>query len=431
MPNNIEIRSEEVQEIIGHIPNRIIRMGISVIFGIIIFLLIGSFFFKYPDIITTKLQLTGVFPPAEINARVSGKITKLFIADKQKVKENEILAEIENTCSFDDFVYLKNQIDSITKFTSNFNELIINYRPKQHLNLGELQSYYSKFASQITEFSDFVKLDYHNNKIAGINKQITTYRKYILNLKKQLSIVKSDLQLTRKQFKRDSLLFCDKVISEVEYEKSKSSYLLKKSSLINSKNTISNTEITISNLKQNILDLQLQKIEKTQIQKIQILATIELLRSQILKWEQNYIIKSPINGTISFTNFRNINQNVKAGETVFTVLPEKTSKLIAYAKISLSGAGKIKSGQQVNIRFDDFPEVHFGKVKGKIESVSLVSSNKFYIAKISFPDSLTTNYGKTLPFKQNMTGTGDIITEELPLIVRLISPLKTLFYDNF
>ena len=44
---------------------------------------------------------------------------------------------------------------------------------------------------------------------------------------------------------------------------------------------------------------------------------------------------------------------------------------------------------------------------------------------------LNTNYKKTLHFKQNMTGTADIITEELPLAARIINPIKSLFYERF
>ena len=45
----IELRSEEVQEVMNHIPPSILRYGISVLLGILLILLIGSTFFNYPD----------------------------------------------------------------------------------------------------------------------------------------------------------------------------------------------------------------------------------------------------------------------------------------------------------------------------------------------------------------------------------------------
>lgn len=50
---NIELRSEKVRTIIGQIPPIIIRIGITVIFFIIIGMLTGSYFFKYDYTIKT------------------------------------------------------------------------------------------------------------------------------------------------------------------------------------------------------------------------------------------------------------------------------------------------------------------------------------------------------------------------------------------
>ena len=47
----IELRSEEVQEVMSHVPVWILRWGITVLFCIVIILLIGSYLFKYPDVV--------------------------------------------------------------------------------------------------------------------------------------------------------------------------------------------------------------------------------------------------------------------------------------------------------------------------------------------------------------------------------------------
>ena len=58
--DKIELRSEKVRNIIGKIPPMIIRVGISVIFFIIIGLLAGSYFFKY-DYTIEKSQIKKLF----------------------------------------------------------------------------------------------------------------------------------------------------------------------------------------------------------------------------------------------------------------------------------------------------------------------------------------------------------------------------------
>jgi hypothetical protein len=52
---NIELRSDKVRSIIGQIPPWIIRTGISVILLVIVALLVGSYYFKYPYTITTTV----------------------------------------------------------------------------------------------------------------------------------------------------------------------------------------------------------------------------------------------------------------------------------------------------------------------------------------------------------------------------------------
>ena len=55
--DNIELRSEKVRNIIGQIPPRVIRWGITVIFFVVLGLLIGSYFFRYDYIIKTTATL--------------------------------------------------------------------------------------------------------------------------------------------------------------------------------------------------------------------------------------------------------------------------------------------------------------------------------------------------------------------------------------
>ena len=56
--NKIEIRSEKVRHIIGEIPSRIVRYGITIITIVILGLLTGAYFIPYPETISAKVQMT-------------------------------------------------------------------------------------------------------------------------------------------------------------------------------------------------------------------------------------------------------------------------------------------------------------------------------------------------------------------------------------
>jgi len=105
---NIELRSESVQEILGRPPRWIIRWGISIIFIVITGLIIGSYFFKYPDVITATITVTTENLPAGLMAKTTGRIDSIFVSEKQLVKKGEIIALIENPARFEDVMSIKN-----------------------------------------------------------------------------------------------------------------------------------------------------------------------------------------------------------------------------------------------------------------------------------------------------------------------------------
>ena len=90
MPNNnqdIEIRSEEVQEILSHVPNWMIRWGNTLFFGLIVMLLFISWFVKYPDVISTQVMVTTSFPPEKIYAKSSGQFETFLTNDEKNVSK--------------------------------------------------------------------------------------------------------------------------------------------------------------------------------------------------------------------------------------------------------------------------------------------------------------------------------------------------------
>lgn len=428
--NNIELRSEEVREIVGTPPGSLVRSGITVIFIVLFVLFTGSFFFKYPDIILARLMLTGKNPPADIKARTNGKITSLFVSDQQKVKENEVLAILENTGNYNDILSLKNDCEMLSSQLTNHDTIFFIYEPKSNLQLGTLQNIYSQFVKQLSGYKTFIDLDFNGSKIENFRKQIPIYKQTLATLEKQVQILNEDLVLVTKQYNRDSMLMVQQVIAEPEFENTKSIYLQKRFSFQSTNNNISSTEILITNLEHQIVELQLQQEEQKKDLETGLIETFENIVEQIPLWEQTYLLKSPIAGIVSFTQFWSTSQNCTLGETIFTIVPQNKNKLTAYAKLPIMRAGKVKKGQNINIKFDDYPYTEYGMVRAKIDNISLVSSDDFYTVRVSFPDSLTTNYKLKLTFRRNMQGDAEIITEDLPFIVRLINPLKAIFFEN-
>lgn len=426
---NIELRSEEVQEILGQVPNKIIRYGITVLFLVVLSLIIGSFFFKYPDIIYAQLTVTTENPPEYVKSKVSGKIDTLFVSDKQKVTSETYLAIIENSANFNDFLTLKEFIDSFENFFNDLDSSNLNF-PEKSLQLGEIQSYYSDLVKQTAEYFTFVKLNYHDKKISSLEKQKTQTQKYYKNLCTQIEILDNEFDVQTKKYERATEIYNAGATSKSELDDAESVYLQKKYSVENSKNSLINTEIEISQLEQSILDLQLEYYQQISTFKTNLKQSFDLLKTQTEIWEQTYLLKSSIDGIVTFTNVWSKNQNIEANQIVFTVVPEKETEIIAYLELPVEGSGKVKENQRVNIKFSNFPYMEYGIVEGKISSISLAPTDNKFKVKVELINGLSTNYGTELIFSQEMQGTAEIITEDLSVFLRIMNPIKSLLKEK-
>jgi len=62
--DKIELRSEEFNEIVSMVPHWYERWGITVVFSFMLLILVGCWFFKYPDMVTARVDITIYNPPA-------------------------------------------------------------------------------------------------------------------------------------------------------------------------------------------------------------------------------------------------------------------------------------------------------------------------------------------------------------------------------
>jgi HlyD family secretion protein len=423
--SKIEIRSEEVQEIMGYIPHWLIRWGISLFFAVIFLILVGSWFFKYPAVISSSIVVTTTSPPASIVALTSGKIQHLFVKDKQEVAKNEYIAIIENSVNHLHLSKLKIRLDSLKSLFINFNGTnFVDFKPEY--SLGELQSYYSVFLKAYADYRSFIELDYHYKNIKSLNEQIEKHQTLDERSANQVRILEEELQISRKQYERNRKLYKDGIISQNDFETAKSTHLQKEYSLEGAWSASTNTKIRISQLRQSILDLELREKEERSRLQILLNQAYENLSGQVAQWEQRYVLKAPIKGIVAFTRFWSINQNVKVGDNVITIVPEEESEIIGKVVLPVMGSGRVKPGQKVNIKFSDYPHMEFGMVRGIIKSKSLIAADNHYHLEVTLPHGLKTNYGKELKFVQEMQGIAEVVTEDIRMLERLFKPIKSI-----
>ena len=429
--NNLpELRSEEVQEVLGWVPPWILRAGISVLFAIVIVLFAGSWFYKYPEIIEAPLIVTSYNPPVQVNARVNGKITRLLVADKQTVKATDYLAVIENPANIHDVNKLKTQLMKWQDMVRNNNYHFLADELNQKYELGDIQTSYLSFIRSAVSYLQFTGLNYFPQRIAAIEKQIDMQQQYHKKIVIQYEVVQQQYELAQKQYERSSTLAAQKMISDAEHEAEYVRFLQSRHNLEASRIAIDHANMQIDQWRQSILDLQLQEMEKQGQLQSEIKTGLDNLLNAFNTWEMTYVLKTPVNGTLDISKYWNENQNITAGEAVFTIIPETSGQFVGRAQLPIAGSGKVNTGQAANIRFLNFPDTEYGIVRGVVSNISVVPSGESYTLEITFPNGLMTTYSTELPFHQEMHATAEIITEDLRLLERLFMPLKKVFSEQ-
>ena len=426
----IELRSEEFQEILGSVPPWILRWGITTLALIVVILLIGSAFIRYPDVLSARVTLTGATPPASIVARTSGTVSELLASDNQQVQVGYYLAVIDNPANTNDVLFLKNYLASICLDDNSSLQL-----PARELRVGSLQSLYASLYATLFDYMEYNRLSYFPQRKAMTKERITRHEEQYATLQNQQRLTIAQLSLAQNQFSRDSLLHSRGVISAEEMERAHGVYLQSQLSVENMRSSLGNMRIQIAQLQESLLDMYRQDTEIGNNLRSRIRSLTTQLQAEIQSWEMRYVLQSPIDGTITFTGLWVENQNVQAGEVVFTVVPDGTYEIMGKAQLPIARSGMVEVGQNVNVRLHNFPENQFGILRGKVNSISLVpfqaGEMAYYTVVISLPEQLTTTFRKELPWLPNMQGQADIITEDLSLLGRIIAPIRRILSESF
>lgn len=421
METKIELRSEEVQDIISQVPGWLLRWGISLIFLLFIALLAISWFIRYPDVIKASVVVTTDPAPINLVSRASGKIL-LLKKPNENVSKDEVLAVLQTNANYEDVLRLEKTLKD-TDLDADYQHIYLSF--KQPTQAGELQSFLNNAIRALQELTGFQQNDLHLKQISHLQKQIASYKNLNQNLNKQLGLMQQETVLSHEQFKTDSLLFAQKVIAPLDFNRAKGGYLIQQRSLKNTEASIISNQLQIGGLEKQLTELEIDKNAKGDQLLTAASNSLNELSSQIKKWKENYLFIAPNAGTLAYLGFIENDQFIESGKPLFALLPNST-QLIAKAELPLAGAGKVKVGQKVNIRLSNYPYEQFGMLRGTVESISEIPEKEKYTVLISLPEGMTSTYNKQLTFRPQLQGDTEIITEDLRVLERVFYQIRKL-----
>ncbi len=416
--DHIELKSEEVNEILSHVPNSLIRWGSTAIFFVIIVIILSSYFIKFSETIQGTLLITSKNPPINLVNNIQGKLINI-VPNKSQVIKDELIATIENTANMQD-IYVFDTVFNQFNVQSNYNTSKIF---QKSWNLGEIQSDFITFVNSLEEFEIFKQNSFEFKSIHHLRLQIENIKKLISMLDNQYNKNVRELDLLKNNLDKDKTLFERGIISKRELDATEAIFLRKFSELDNNSLSNQNNSTKIQELEKQISDLNISFSEKNINKLASISTSFNNLEQKYHKWKLSYFILAPFEGKINYLMPLTEGQFIGNQTELFTLIsPRDTNnKLVGMVMINPTGMGKVAPGQVVNIHLHNFPDKEFGILKGVVISIAdIPNKENKYEVEIELTNGLHTTYNKTVTFSQKMTGSADIITKEKRIISKII-----------
>lgn len=419
----INLRSEDINEILSYIPHWVIRWGTTVLF-IVIGLLVGaSYVLKYPDIIHAPVTFSTASPPIQVVAPVTGRLAQLKVKHQQDIKGGQLVAVIDNPTNYGAVLKLKKvlrQLDNLEWW-----EMVNESLPKIK-NLGILQSGYAQLNKNIRDYQNFLGVQAAGKRKASIQREIVELKKGNDRLMQQKPHLEEIIRLAEINSKRYDTL-AGEVVSVKDAEQQEREVHEVRLRLENLRVQLQQNELRITQLENDRNNVGINAEESENAFKTNMEKALRDLQGQIPVWEEQYLIKAPISGTVSLPLSSQKESTVQTGGEIMTIVPKDTIDVIGYMALQGMGAGKVQKGQRVNIKLNDYPYHEFGMLFGKVHTIDLVPRNSSYEVTVLLENGFVTNYKDTIDFKQGMIGQGEVITEDLRLLERIFNQFKAIF----
>ncbi|MBK7936945.1 MAG: hypothetical protein IPJ82_07525 [Lewinellaceae bacterium] len=216
--NYVELRSEDVQEILGTPPNWLVRWGTTIVLVGFAMMVLAAWFIRYPDVVEAQVIISTSVPPIDVVARTDGRIAHLLVRDKMSVEENDLLAVLQSTANYQNVMELDMALNAWQGSNLDSLRLLV---PPRNLVLGELQADYADFLQQLENFQ-FGKENKNAavlSNISSINKQINQLDQSISYETKGLERLNDQIKTAEELYEKQKDLYEQGITSRVDFEK--------------------------------------------------------------------------------------------------------------------------------------------------------------------------------------------------------------------
>lgn len=418
------LQAPELDEILTRPPASLLRWGITLLFRLGSLLLAATWFIRYPDVVRGQIVITTERPPVRIYSRATGRLVNLLVSDTAMVWAGQALAEIENTTHLENLPLVRSLSRQVLNGLGHQAPAI--QWPNPALTFGDLQPEVNNLIKQYTDYRRLLTDPFQQQQVALLDRQIADYRRLVVVNEAQATINGQEFANVEQKYLTDKGLYADKVYGRLEFLKEENAYLGKKKENEAYYRTAIENSLTLSEREKQRQTLQHDWQEKRLLLETGLRQSVSTIENVLQTWQQNYVLKAPVAGRLTYLKTLHQNDFVRTSDTLFAVV-SAGQPLVGQVTIGTFGLGKIRVGQRAIIRLDDYPYQEFGTLHGVVQQLAPSNSRQQYRVFVSLPNGLkTTLTGPPLPFRSELTGSVELVTDELRLLERAFYGLRKL-----
>lgn len=397
----LHIRSDAVQEIIGRPPNWLVQWGTLLIFFITILLGWISFFLEYPEFVSGEILVQSTNPAKSVVVAKEKRINELFFASEDTVEAGSVVVVFDNQARFQDILNLDATMSSIGPLTDSS---LLAFKPGRDFYLGNIQS----------DFLDFL---YKQEALARLSGNKSESGTDPGALRRNATSVEGEIRRLRIQ------------VDEINKQLYEATDAMQKRNLDDRK------QILLNDLEGKQFMLEKLNLEITGGRKIngsaintaskQLKESFIRLQNKLEDWKQNNLILTPFRSIVKYNSQKiRKGQLVRANQEILQFIPLQPESLTARMLLELGQASKVKQGQEVLIKMDNYDSPSFGWLKGRIIWKGGIPVDNMIPVEIYFPDGKISSTGISLDMGMEMTGKAQIIVARKRIIERVFESFR-------
>ena len=413
--------TEEMQAIITAPPSWLLQWGITLFFGLLVLLISLSALIRYPDTIKTQLKINSYNSPKPVVTKVSGKLVRVLVREKQVVSRGQILAYLESTAEHEQVLGLQKSLKKAqNQLFANQSGTTPAFNTPTRLQLGELQSFYQSFYQAYLTYRASVTDGFYLKKKVFLQNDLFNIRNQKAQLLAQQLLQERDFNLAKQEYEVHQKLFEQKVEPLLEFRREEVKLLTKEYPIQQIKSSLLQNDGTYSAKEREIVELENQMKDE----KLRFIQALNTLISEIDNWRSKYILSAHQGGTVSFSGIVQENQSLSVDQEIFYISP-RNSTFFGEMNIQQYNMGKVAEGQRVIIKLKSYPYEEFGVMWGKLEYISDVPiKDSVFISKVSIEKNAFLELRRPVILKNGMLANAEIITEDASLLSRIINSIK-------